>query len=138
MLISIWFDRDFHQFLESLKKLKKKSRSAKLSKKCHEKVNTLQAKQFLIFKTWVINQSGNYLRPLELVFPKKSLSQKGSSLEFVESVHVECAASKTPMVHIDRRLFLNWHQLLVSPITLDYWLFLKKQALEALDNYLIG
>ena len=70
-MISIWFDRDFHQFLESPKKFEKKSRGAKLSKKCHEKVNTLQAKQFLIFKTRLINQSANYLKPLELVFSKK-------------------------------------------------------------------
>ena len=50
-MISIWVDRDFHQFLESPKKFEKKSRGAKLFKKSHEKVYTIQEKQFLIFKT---------------------------------------------------------------------------------------
>ena len=67
----MWLDRVFHQVVETPKKFEKKSRGAKISKKCHEKVNALQAKQFLIFKTRVINQSGNYLKPLDLDLPER-------------------------------------------------------------------
>ena len=60
--------RDFDEFLESRKKFEKSSHGRKLSEKCHEKVNALQAKRFLTLKTRLISQSGNYLKPLELNF----------------------------------------------------------------------
>ena len=57
---------DFDEFLESRKIFEKSSHGPKLSEKCHEKVNALQAKRFLFLKTRLISQSGNYLKPLEL------------------------------------------------------------------------
>ena len=62
------FYRIFAELSESGKKFEKSSHGRKLSEKCHEKVNALQAKRFLILKTRLISQSGNYLKPLELNF----------------------------------------------------------------------
>ena len=57
------------------KQLKKKITLDKVIQKSHEKVNALQAKLLLIFKTRLVDQKGNYLKPVEVVFSKKSLSQ---------------------------------------------------------------
>ena len=130
-------DRVFHQFFETPKKFEKKSRGAKISKKCHEKVNALQAKQFLIFKTRVINQSGNYLKPLELDFSKKPIvksyraNEQLMSVEQQTTVNVHhwgsgCSARLEQIQHIP------------SYFISDLEIFLKKQAREVLDNYLIG
>ena len=60
--------RTFDEFLDSRKIFEKSSHGPKLCEKCHEIVYALQAKRFLIFKTRLLSQSGNYLKPLELNF----------------------------------------------------------------------
>ena len=62
--------RAYAELLESRKKFAKSSHGRKLSEKCHEKVNALQAKKFLTLKTRFISQSGNYLKPLAWFFKK--------------------------------------------------------------------
>ena len=47
--------RDFDKFLESIKIFEKGSNGPKLSEKCHEKVNLVQVKKFLILKSWLIS-----------------------------------------------------------------------------------
>ena len=44
--------RTFNEFLESRKIFGKSSHGPKLSEKCHEKVNLVQVKKFLILKSW--------------------------------------------------------------------------------------
>ena len=66
----------FAELSESRKKIEKSSHGRKLSEKCHEKVNALQAKKFWTLKTRFISQSGNYLKPLELRFSKKALGHE--------------------------------------------------------------
>ena len=68
--------RAFAELLESRKKFEKSSHGRKLSEKCHEKVNALQAKKFWTLKTRFISQSGNYLKPLELSFSKKAFDSE--------------------------------------------------------------
>ena len=43
--------RDFDEVLESSKKFEKSSHGQKLSEKCHEKVNLVQVKKFLVLKS---------------------------------------------------------------------------------------
>ena len=47
--------RTFNEFLESRKIFEKSSHGPKLSEKCHEKVNLVQVKKFLILKSWLIS-----------------------------------------------------------------------------------
>ena len=113
--------RTFDEFLDSRKIFEKSSHGPKLSKKCHEKVVQAQAKRFLVLKTRLISQSGNYLKPLELNFQirpwvRSKVASNVSNLFKSSALH--------PKRHW-HRLLHNWHQLLVCPITPDWEPYLK-------------